>query len=186
MANVLGTLFTDIANAIRNKTGATDKMSPKDFPIYINNISVNGGGDDSDTKEWKFASGTLTSTGGAMTITHNLGAIPDIVYVKMGKTQADTNTNYLLSTVQFSNAMIEAFNGNGDYSEKGLGVVMTQALGVIQLTLEDGVDGAHTSFGGIYGAIRNANATTFTVGGGSTTPIPSGRTVTWWAVSGIT
>lgn len=185
MANVLATLFTDIANAIRNKTGTTAKMSPNDFPIQINNIVVGGDGDGSD-KQWKFARGEITSTGGAMTITHNLGAIPDIVYVKMEKTQADTNTNYLLSTVQFSNAMIEAFNGNGDWSEKGLGVVMSQALGVIQLTLEDGVDGAHTSFGGMYGAIRNANATTFTVGGGSMTPIPSGRTVTWWAVSGIT
>lgn len=44
MANVLGTLFTDIANAIRNKTGTTAKMSPNDFPIQINNIVVGGGG----------------------------------------------------------------------------------------------------------------------------------------------
>lgn len=50
MANVLGTLFTDIANAIRNKTGTTDKMSPKDFPIQINNIVVGGGG--STTEGW--------------------------------------------------------------------------------------------------------------------------------------
>lgn len=50
MANVLGTLFTDIANAIRNKTGTTAKMSPKDFPIQINNIVVGGGG--STTEGW--------------------------------------------------------------------------------------------------------------------------------------
>jgi hypothetical protein len=49
MANVLATLFSDIATAIRNKTGTTNKMSPKDFPIYINNIVVNGGDGDTTT-----------------------------------------------------------------------------------------------------------------------------------------
>lgn len=184
MANALGTLFSDIANAIRSKTGSTAKMSPNDFPIHINSIVVGSGG--ASGGEWKFASGTVTSTGSAMTIRHDLGDIPDIIYVSMGKTQEDTNTNYFLSSLQFSNAMIEAFNGNGNDNERGLGVVMSESIGVITLTLEEGVDGAHTRYGGMYGAIRNANATTFTVGGGSVTPIPSGRTVTWWAVSGIT
>lgn len=32
MANVLSTLFQDIANAIRSKNGDTDKMKPIDFP----------------------------------------------------------------------------------------------------------------------------------------------------------
>lgn len=50
MANVLGTLFSDIANAIRSKTGSTDKIAPKDFPIQINNIVVGGGG--STTEGW--------------------------------------------------------------------------------------------------------------------------------------
>lgn len=184
MANVLGTLFQDIANAIRNKTGTTAKMAPNDFPTHINSIVVGSGG--TSGGEWKFASGTLTSTGGAMTIRHDLGDIPDIIYVSMGKSIADTNINYFLASLQFSNAMIEAFNGNGDFSEKGLCAVMTSAIGVILHTLQEGVDGAHTQYAEMYGPIRNADATTFTVGGGSVSPILSGRTVTWWAVSGIT
>jgi hypothetical protein len=42
--NVLGTLFGDIANAIRSKTGDTAKMKPIDFPTKILEIEVGGGG----------------------------------------------------------------------------------------------------------------------------------------------
>lgn len=42
MANVLGTLFGDIANAIRSKTGDTAKMKPIDFPTKILGIEVGG------------------------------------------------------------------------------------------------------------------------------------------------
>lgn len=44
MANALKTLFTDIADAIREKTGNTDKMSPNDYPAEIRAIS--GGASD--------------------------------------------------------------------------------------------------------------------------------------------
>lgn len=47
MANVLGTLFTDIANSIRSKTGSTDKISPSEFPSQID--SIQGGGGDIPT-----------------------------------------------------------------------------------------------------------------------------------------
>lgn len=51
MANVLATLFKDIANAIRYKTGESDEvlMMPKEFPQKIMDISVSGGGDDVDS-----------------------------------------------------------------------------------------------------------------------------------------
>lgn len=42
--NVLGSLFQDIADAIRSKTGGTDKMAPNDFPDEILSITVGGGG----------------------------------------------------------------------------------------------------------------------------------------------
>jgi hypothetical protein len=41
--NVLGTLFGDIANAIRSKTGDTAKMKPSEFPTKILGIEVGGG-----------------------------------------------------------------------------------------------------------------------------------------------
>lgn len=44
MANALATLFTDIANSIRSKTGSTEKLSPSEFAAQIDSISVGGGG----------------------------------------------------------------------------------------------------------------------------------------------
>lgn len=43
MANVLGELFQDIADAIREKTGSTDTMAPADFPAEIGAIETGGG-----------------------------------------------------------------------------------------------------------------------------------------------
>lgn len=42
MSNALSTLFTDIANAIRNKTGepSTATMKPAEFPQKITNINI--------------------------------------------------------------------------------------------------------------------------------------------------
>lgn len=43
MANVLGEFFTDIANAIRSKTGSTDTMKPTEFLDQIMSIEQNEG-----------------------------------------------------------------------------------------------------------------------------------------------
>lgn len=43
MANALGTLFGDIANAIREKTGETGTMKPAEFPEKISGIETGGG-----------------------------------------------------------------------------------------------------------------------------------------------
>lgn len=47
MANVLGTLFQDIADAIRTKTGGTGTMAPADFPGEI--LSITGGAEETLT-----------------------------------------------------------------------------------------------------------------------------------------
>lgn len=184
MANVLGTLFSDIANAIRNKTGTTEKIAPKDFPIQINNIVVGGG---TAEGEWKFASGELTATEGTMTITHELGSIPDIIYVRAKPAQDDINseTNLWLGAIQFSNAMIKAIGGSGN-DIKGISFITMANYGgcPASLTVDGGVED-NTTFGGLYGHIRNANATTFQVSGGTTANIGIGKKVYWWAVSGI-
>lgn len=44
MANVLGTLFGDIANAIREKSGESGTMKPAEFPAKIAAIPTGGGG----------------------------------------------------------------------------------------------------------------------------------------------
>lgn len=44
MANALASLFGDIANAIREKTGETETMAPSEFPDKISGIETGGGG----------------------------------------------------------------------------------------------------------------------------------------------
>lgn len=65
MANVLGTLFQNIANAIREKTGDTGTMKPAEFPEKIATISA-GSGDDTVLTGVEitpnFASGNQTVT----------------------------------------------------------------------------------------------------------------------------
>ena len=177
MANVLGTLFSDIANAIRNKTGTTEKMSPKDFPIQINNIVVGGGGDGGVT-EWKFASGETVSDGsGVLTITHGLGSIPDIIKVRAEYNTKDTDVFCIM--MAFSEAMGTALNK--DFS---CGFGRVQGLGgAVILTQNGGVD---SDVSNVFATINKANTQTFTLNVSDYVPILEGRKVIWWAVSGIT
>lgn len=48
MANALQTVFADIADAIRGKTGKTDKIAPANMASEIGGITVGGSGGDSD------------------------------------------------------------------------------------------------------------------------------------------
>lgn len=81
MNNVLGSLFGDIAEAIRSKTGEAGTMKPAEFPDKIAGISV-GGGSGGDG-EWVIAKGTVDANGATQTVTHGLGVIPDIVTVML-------------------------------------------------------------------------------------------------------
>ena len=88
MSNVLGTLFGDIAEAIRGKTGETGTMKPAEFPDKIAGISVGGSGSAGgsvDGSGWLVASGQIDSdTGRPVIIEHGLGVVPDIVQVAVG------------------------------------------------------------------------------------------------------
>lgn len=148
---------------------------------------VSGGSGESggsNTSNWKFVSGTTKGTGATLTIAHNLGKIPDIIYVTAKPVSSDTK--FYIGGIGFSNAMTEALGGDGASSKRGVQYACLGNNMVSTLTLQEGVEGAHSNFSGMFGHIRNANANTFQVGGGSTAPLVSGREVTWWAVSGIT
>ena len=56
MANVLGELFQDIADAIRSKTGSTDTLKPNEFPAAIEGITT-GGGTSPDVRYVTFMNG---------------------------------------------------------------------------------------------------------------------------------
>ncbi len=102
MSNVLGSLFQDIADAIRAKTGGTGTMKPAEFPAEIASIVTGGGG--GNAGEWVMATGQFTPTSDIETITHGLGVVPDIAFVAMQtSTQLEgTTAQVLMSAIGFS------------------------------------------------------------------------------------
>ncbi len=84
MANVLSTLFQDIANAIRGKTGGNERMAPADFPAAIEAIEIDNG----TYAEVKWVSNTGTfkaaSAGQSFVIEHGLGVVPDFIAIASG------------------------------------------------------------------------------------------------------
>lgn len=80
----LTSLFGDIADAIRSKTGSSNSIVADDFPTEISNIETGGGGDlPTGIKGIWYGSYTpssnIASTTG-FTVTHNMGYTPTVVY----------------------------------------------------------------------------------------------------------
>lgn len=79
MANVLGKLFSDIAKAIRNKTGESEevKMKPTEFPEKIGEIITGASNVCVSSGFFEIPEGV----GSTYTVTHNLGVTPDIAII---------------------------------------------------------------------------------------------------------
>lgn len=102
--NVLGTLFQDIADAIRSKTGDTAKIVPNDFPDNIlsivagGNVSGDGGVAVRASTGWIYANRTGIYR---QSIRHGLGVIPDLVLVSNGNWLGLTETQKAANPLMF-------------------------------------------------------------------------------------
>ena len=94
----LTSLFSDIADEIRNKTGSLSPIVADNFPTAISQIETGGGGDlPTGIKGIWYGSYTpssdISSTTG-FTVTHNMGYTPTVVYcwcdtyIPVGSTQS--------------------------------------------------------------------------------------------------
>ena len=102
MANALGTLFGEIAGAIREKTGDTATMKPAQFPEKIAAIEAGGSG---GTLVAQYKEFTATSNSDQV-VSHNLGTIP--VCVCLYPTTFNTSSavqGELLIALAFSSAV---------------------------------------------------------------------------------
>lgn len=79
MANALGTLFKDIADAIRVKGGATGTMKPVEFPMGILNII--GGSSNARASSGFITTSAENTVNGVTTFAYNLGVKPDLILV---------------------------------------------------------------------------------------------------------
>ena len=89
------TTLNNTANAIREKTGKTDKITPSNFATEIASI-VSGGG--SSNFKMEFQTYTPTEDETEHTFTHNLGVVPNFIMIYWG-----TSPNfYVTSATRYS------------------------------------------------------------------------------------
>ena len=115
--NVLGTLFQDIANAIRSKIGG-GTMTPNDFPDKILSIVTGGSINGEDDTSVRATSGWIyTNQSGIyrQTIHHGLGTMPDMIIVSngnwLGLTDVQRDANPLMFMWGAHSKFKDAFAG---------------------------------------------------------------------------
>ena len=174
MANVLGTLFSDIASAIREKSGESGTMKPAEFPDKIAALEVGGGSGGASGITIKNMSFKPTSS--IYTVTHNLGYIPDILIVWMDDVPTDGK---IFLAVGFSSAMYEAagrdYYGFSQFLSGGSSMTFSTNSGFESASVTNGK----------YGNICSVTSTTFAIGG-STAGVDTSHYYSYMAISGIT
>jgi hypothetical protein len=177
MANALGNLFREIAEAIRAKTGGSDKMSPKDFPAQISGIQAGGGGD----IEWVFAKGSFTSsqTGKDVTVNHNLGVVPDVFWVQHGAMIVSTTEKNYSDAIMMQGLALNSSIGSLNVGSSGNPIGQYYVWADPQDDNIFSSDGA-TCLDSASGTVaNNATETNITVKG---TYLLSGKTFYWFAI----
>ena len=175
MANALGNLFSDIAKAIRDKSGEGGSMKPMDFPAKIAAISTGS----VEAGSVKMTRDFFKGNGGVVTVEHGLGEMPDIVvayacYVPEGITP--------IMSMGFSQRLLDAL-GEGAYAPStcfGPG-------GMANFSNSNGMHGAAYGVGDDFGVVRYVSSTTFQFG--STVegicPTADGKTYGFVAIGGL-
>ena len=180
MSNVLGNLFEEIANAIREKTGGTDTMKPAEFPAEIAAIPVGGGGGGDASGAIKYKDGYFecySGQGSIRTINHNLGVVPDILIVTYNNVPS---SGILQSSVAYTSKMLEVFGGG--WLSKAQGVTVS---GSVYGTSNTGVDIEQDGVYVLIGGIRNVTSTSFDIGS-TTYALPTTGSYSWTVIGGIT
>lgn len=183
MANVLSTLFQDIANAIRGKTGGNEKMAPADFPAKIAAIKTSGGGT-GEGIQWVAATGefTPTTTGEAVTVEHGLGVVPDFVFVVhpmwyLESTKSQYSAMHLTVGCAMSSE-ISAQTGINKFDQMGMTYYPTNNNATSSYTPSQPLDG--DVIDSTFGVAYKANASTFVVGAGA--DLHGGKKYQWMAI----
>ena len=172
MANVLGELFGDIANAIREKTGDTATMKPAEFPSAISSIEVGGGGGTFVGKV-----GSFTGSGGQSTITHDLGVVPLLVYCFPTFGGVPKQDGVMFCAVGFSAEAAKILGITNDYGYTlGWNGYVNDSS---QSTQDDPIETTSNL------PICKATDTTVCIGNSSYKPV-SGTKYTWYALGYVT
>ena len=114
MGNV-NDLMTELADAVRLKSGETGEMTIKQMVIAMAGITV------SDDLGFKCGTVKATSTGTARVISHGLGHTPGaVLFVKMGSYETSSPSS---STTTYYDALISIVYGDGEGHSYGYNTV---------------------------------------------------------------
>ena len=150
--------LTDIADAIREKTNTTESIMPIDFAALIKSIS-GGDGNGLKLRETPLAkTGTFKPTSEtAVTITHDLGVVPDYVMIGMLNDPIGTIPYVTLYSMGWRSGFPFTYGGDSHQI-----AVTRMSNGNAFITgLGSGIDTAGSSLIGF----RDANESTVTFGG---------------------
>ena len=104
MGNV-NTLMTELADAVRLKSGETGEMTIKQMVIAMAGITV------ADDIGFTCGTVTATSTAAAKVISHGLGHVPGaVLFVKVGSAESTLSTS---STTTYYDALMSIVYGEG-------------------------------------------------------------------------
>lgn len=120
--SVLSDLFTDIAGAIRGKTGEESTMKPIDFPAKIAGITTGdtgGTGVAPKPGEWCVKEFNFTPDDNEEFIYHRCYVVPDIIVIDgsfLPYLETYPDGLYLAKTIGFSSRLIKHLTNNGEHN----------------------------------------------------------------------
>lgn len=138
------TTLNNTANAIREKTGKTDKLTPSNFATEIASI-VSGGG--SSNFKMEFQTYTPTEDETEHTFTHNLGVVPNFIMIYWGALPnfyGTSATKYsLICCWGVKGESPNISNGNGRYTKQFLSVsssANSSENAKVSISLDNGIE----------------------------------------------
>lgn len=176
MANVLGTLFGNIANAIREKTGETGTMKPSEFAGKIESIVIGGGSGGTLVGSY----GTFTASATSQTIRHNLGTVPLAVLIHSTYGTLISGEGGMIMSVGFSEEASKLMgrpNGLTYYMR-----IMDVLSSGYQAEVSQSSSGKYIETTTYKQTINKATETTVTFGEDSQAHLKSGVDYTWYAI----
>ena len=163
-----------------------DTLLPENIAKDINIAGIigtfaGGGG------EIKVAAGSFAGSNAVKTVTHNLGVVPDVIYIGTNSTPASgtsANTSIKLNNFFGISEKLKSASGSSIYGHL-ISANYTGGYALIRLYDATAIDAAPGSASTI--GVHSANANSFTVGTSGGYGIPrSGMTYYWIAIGGLT
>lgn len=146
------------------------------YILGMKSVKESAGGESSGEKSFEIKSGNFRPTANTETISHGCGVLPDIIVVYSNHVP---QAGYLIFSLGFSTALHTALGGGWIAP-----TITLASSGSIGYKSDLGIETSQPT-GALYGSIRNATESLFTIGGGNG-KLKIGELYSWICICGIT